>query len=97
MLRFDPLPTSVGANLATADGPEPAYLGERVERGELFLRTEAGTEAVSASEVALRFNNWDKIRASRLPIAAIAAVLTAVGLVLIVGCVVLGGRRQTES
>ncbi len=72
-------------------------LEERVERGELFLRTEAGTAAVSASDVALRFNNWDKIRASRLPIAALAAALTAVGLVLIVGCVMLVGRDRTES
>ena len=70
---------------------------ERLERGELFLRTEAGTASVSPSDVVLRFNNWDKIRASRLPTVAVAAAMTAVGLALIVGWWVLGGRGRTES
>ena len=72
-------------------------LEERLERGNLFLRTEAGTAAVSPSDVVLRFNNWDKIRASRLPIVALAAAMTAVGLVLIVGCGLPGGRGRIES
>ena len=72
-------------------------LEERLESGDLFPRTEAGTVAVTPSDVVLRFNNWDKIRASRLPIVAIYAAMTAVGLALIVGCLGLGGRGRTES
>ena len=72
-------------------------LEERLESGDLFLHTEAGTVAVTPSDVVLRFNNWDKIRASRLPIVAIYAAMSAVGLALIVGCLGLGGRGRTES
>jgi hypothetical protein len=42
-------------------------LAEHLKAGRLLLQTEAGTAPIAESEVRMRFNNWDRVRAERSP------------------------------
>lgn len=64
--------------------------------GRLRLVTASGTVPLAAADVGLRFNNWDRVRAARIPAVLVNAVAAgAAGAALLLGLVLL--RRRTGS
>ena len=53
-------------------------LGSLVQSGQLQLADNGTPSVVSASDVGFRFNNWDRIRAQRIPF--LLAYATAIGI-----------------
>ncbi|HEX9421393.1 MAG TPA: hypothetical protein VGA81_20210 [Methylomirabilota bacterium] len=47
------------------------------------LGTDTGPVPVRPDEIRVRFNNWDRVRAERLPLLAINAALLGMGIVLL--------------
>jgi len=55
-----------------------------LEGGQVRIADDAGSSTLAASEVGLRFNNWDRVRAERLPILlGYAVVCGAVGMIIV--------------
>jgi len=66
--------------------------------GRLRLVTDSGPSALSAADIGLRFNNWDRVRAERVPaVLQYAAAAGAAAAFLIVGFVYLLRRRRGAS
>jgi hypothetical protein len=57
---------------------------------QLWIRDDAGSRAVSADEIRLRFNNWDRTRVARLPLLLVYAATLGGGVVILL--VVATGR-----
>lgn len=73
-------------------------LSEQVRVGRLQLVSDLGATAVAGSDVRLRFNNWDRVRAQRLPFLLAAAVCAgASGVVLLLGILGWIPGRQPPS
>jgi hypothetical protein len=70
-------------------------LDDLVAKRQLLLQDESGTSVVTRTDVGLRFNNWDRVRAERIPTLLIsAATAGAAGALLMVGLILtLVGRR----
>ena len=61
-------------------------LQEHVKAGRVQLLTETGAASVTESDIRLRFNNWDRIRAQRIPSLLSAAIgLGASGVFFLFG------------
>src|SRR5690349_3170809 len=58
-------------------------LGTLLEAKQLWIREEAGSSALDAREVGLRFNNWDRVRAARIPMLLTHAAVCGAGIVLL--------------
>src|SRR5213593_4834758 len=73
-------------------------LGTLLEAGQLRIAEDTGSSALAASEVGLRFNNWDRVRADRLPLLlGYAAVCGAMGVILLlIATGRLAYRGETE-
>jgi len=55
-----------------------------LETGEVRIADDTGSSTLAASEIGLRFNNWDRVRADRLPLLlACAALCGAMGVILV--------------
>ena len=54
-----------------------------LEARQLSVTEEAGSSALGAHEIGLRFNNWDRVRAARLPILLWYAASCGGGAVLL--------------
>jgi hypothetical protein len=48
-------------------------LGALIEAGQLRLTDERGSSVLTANEIGLRFNNWDRVRAEHLPVSLSSA------------------------
>jgi hypothetical protein len=59
-------------------------LDDLLSKAQLQLSTESSVAAVAPSEVTLRFNNYDRVRAGRLPSVLSAGVGVGAALVLLV-------------
>lgn len=66
-----------------------AELDDLVAAGRLRLQRASGASAVTPSDVSMRFNNWDRVRAQQIPAllifgvtAGAAAALLLAGLIL---------------
>jgi hypothetical protein len=59
-------------------------MDDLVAARRLLLQNDSGTSAVSRQDIGLRFNNWDRVRAERIPALLISAVTVgaAAGLLL---------------
>lgn len=70
-------------------------LDNLVAKRQVLLQDESGTSPVSRTDIGLRFNNWDKVRAERIPGLLIsAATAGAAAALLLMGLVLtLSGRR----
>ena len=63
-----------------------AALLENVKAGRVQLLTDTGARPVLESEIRLRFNNWDRIRAERIPsLLGVAIALGASGVFFLFG------------
>ena len=65
-------------------------LGALVNAGQLRITDDSGSSALRESEIGLRFNNWDRVRAARLPILLVYAATCGAGAVLLL--VIATGR-----
>ena len=54
-----------------------------VEAGKIQLVTDSGPVPLRPDEIRVRFNNWDRVRAERLPFVALNAALLGMGLALL--------------
>jgi hypothetical protein len=61
-----------------------------VNAGELLIADKGSTSALSAGDVGFRLNNWDRVRAQRIPALLIYAGAIGAGLVMIL--IVATGR-----
>jgi hypothetical protein len=70
-------------------------LDDLIARRQVLLQDERGTSAVARADVGLRFNNWDRVRAEKIPDLLIsAATVGAAAALLLVGLVT---RRDSRS
>lgn len=69
-------------------------LGVLLDGGQVQITPAAEAGALRASEVGLRFNNWDRVRAERLPGLLIAAATAGAAAVLVLLGLVRGWPRR---
>ena len=58
-------------------------LDSLVKAKQLLIREEAGPSVLNAGDIGLRFNNWDRVRAARIPVLLTYAAACGAGLVLL--------------
>lgn len=54
-----------------------------LEARQLWIREEAGSSTLDARDVGLRFNNWDRVRAARIPMLLTYSAACGAGVVLL--------------
>ena len=59
-------------------------LGTLVEHHRVSMMDGTESRALTAQEIGLRFNNWDRVRAQRLPLLLICAAASGAAVVLFV-------------
>ena len=74
-------------------------LGALLEARQLSVADEAGSSALDAHEIGLRFNNWDRVRAARLTTLLLYAASCGGGavLLLLIATGRLAYRAERES
>ena len=73
-----------------------AELQDLLAAGRLRLVTESGAVSLAAADVQFRFNNWDRVRAARIPGLLINGVAAGVaGAALLFGLMLW--RRRADS
>jgi hypothetical protein len=78
-------PVTMAPTIAEARDRAEIYLGDRllseeVASGHLQRVTDSGTVAVRPADLRVRFNNWDRVRAARLPLIGLDSGLLGIGL-----------------
>src|SRR2546425_4212933 len=73
-------------------------LGTLLEQGHLAITDSAGPHVLGAQDVAVRLNNWDRVRIQRLPRVLIYAAVLGAGLIalLLVATGRLAYREERE-
>jgi len=73
-------------------------LAALLQAGQLRIAEGGGCTVVAPSEVGLRFNNWDRVRAERLPLllvyAAVCGVTALMFLLVLTGRLAYRGERE---
>src|SRR5881628_102021 len=76
-------------------------LAALLQAGQVRVVEDAGSRALAASDVGLRFNNWDRVRAERLPrlllYAAACGVTALMFLLVITGRLVFREEKNRLS
>jgi hypothetical protein len=70
-------------------------LGALLNAGQLRIADEAGPDGLGAADVSFRFNNWDRVRARRLPMLLAYGAAMGAGLVLLI--LIVSGRLAFRS
>ena len=65
-------------------------LGALLNAGQLRITDATGSSVLGVAEITLRFNNWDRVRAARLPPLLVYAAACGAGLVVLL--VIATGR-----
>lgn len=69
-----------------------------LQAGRLRIDEDGGSGALSASDVGLRFNNWDRVRAQRIPLllgyAAMCGFTTCMFLLIVTGRLAYRGPSE---
>jgi len=65
-------------------------LGMLLEQGHLAITDSAGPHVLGAQDIAVRLNNWDRVRIQRLPLLLIYTAVLGAGILALV--VVATGR-----
>jgi len=58
-------------------------LDSLLEAGQVRLTDDTGSTSLAAREIGLRFNNWDRVRAERLPLLVAYAAACGAGAMLL--------------
>jgi hypothetical protein len=96
-------PKPLGLALADATDRVEVYVGEvallqHVKVGRVQLLTDTGTRPVMESDIRLRFNNWDRIRAERIPsLMGVGIALGASGVFFLFGVLGWGPPKPTDA
>ena len=73
-------------------------LAALLQAGQLRIAEESGTSALAAGDVGLRFNNWDRVRAERIPLllayAAVCGIAVCVFLFVVTGRLAYRAERE---
>ena len=73
-------------------------LAALLQAGQLRIAEDGGCTVLAPSEVGLRFNNWDRVRAERLPLllvyAAVCGVTALMFLLVLTGRLAYRGERE---
>ncbi len=76
-------------------------LGTVLEHQQVSTTDGPAPRVLSAQDIGLRFNNWDRVRAARLPLLLIYAAACGAGLVLLVligtGRLAYRGEREAVA
>jgi hypothetical protein len=59
-------------------------LGTLLDQQQLWLNEQSGSTALTAKDVTLRFNNWDRVRARRAPLDMLYGFALGGALVLLI-------------
>ena len=70
-------------------------LNSVLNAGQLRIADEGGADTLRAADVRFRFNNWDRVRANRLPMLVAYAVTMGAGLLLLI--LIVSGRLTYRS
>jgi len=65
-------------------------LAALLQAGQVRIAEEGGSSTLAASDVGLRFNNWNRVRVERLPILLVRA--SACGAIACLFLLILTGR-----
>lgn len=96
-------PKPLGVALADASDRVEVYVRdvamlEHVQAGRVQLTTDTGATPVLESDIRLRFNNWDRIRAGRIPsLLGTGIALGASGVLFLFGVLGWGPPRRTDA
>ena len=96
-------PKLLGLGLADASDRVEVYvrdvaLLEHVKAGHLQLLTDTGPRPVTASDIRLRFNNWDRVRAERIPsLLGLGIALGASGVFFLFGVLGWNPSKPTDA
>jgi hypothetical protein len=73
-------------------------LGALLEARRLWIRDDAGSSVLDPGEVGLRLNNWDRVRARRIPVlltyAAVSGAEVVLLLLIATGRLAYKGEKQ---
>lgn len=58
-------------------------LGTLLDQKQVWMNDQTGSSAVGTQEISLRFNNWDRVRAGRIPILLAYGAACGAGAVLL--------------
>jgi len=98
-------PYALRVPLAESQDRVEIYVGGRpigalLEAGELRLSDQPGSSILSPQEIGLRFNNWDRVRARRIPVlltyAAACGAMGMLFLLFVTGRMVYRGEKPRE-
>jgi len=81
-------PPALAASLTESQDRVQVYvrgkpLDALLNEGKLRITEETGSPTLGASEISLRFNNWDRVRVTRLPILLFYAAACGAGALLV--------------
>jgi hypothetical protein len=75
-------------------------IGSLLDAGALRVVDEGSTSALTASDIRFRFNNWDRVRAQRLPLLLFYAAFIGAGVLLsfllVTGRIAYQGERESR-
>ena len=75
-----------------------AALLEHVKAGRVQLLTDTDARPVTESDIRLRFNNWDRVRAERIPsLLGLGIALGASGVSFLFGVLGWGPPKPTDA
>jgi hypothetical protein len=76
-------------------------LGALLEAGQLRVTDEAPGSVLATSDIRFRFNNWDRVRAQRIPIllgyAAMCGATALLFLLLVTGRLAYRGEKEAVA
>lgn len=55
-----------------------------VDEGQIRISTDSAVPVVSAGDITFRFNNWDRVRAQKIPVLLVYAFVIGVVLTLLI-------------
>jgi hypothetical protein len=96
-------PKALGLSLADTSDRVEIYvrgvsLQEYVRAGRVQLLADTGATPITESEMRLRFNNWDRIRAQRIPsLLSAGLALGASGVLLLFGILGWGPVKPVHT
>ena len=81
-------PPALAASLTESQDRVQVYvrgkpLDALLNEGKLRITEETGSHPLGASEISLRFNNWDRVRVARLPMLLFYAAACGAGALLV--------------